>query len=33
MTTTEHTINDTLAAVLRKTRHVWRESDVVDQSN
>ena len=29
MTTTEHTINDTLAAVLRTTRHAWRDSDVV----
>jgi hypothetical protein len=29
MGTTEHTINDTLAAVLRKTRHVWQDSRVV----
>lgn len=29
MATTEHTINDTLAAVLRKTRAAWRDSDVV----
>lgn len=29
MSTTEHTINDTLAEVLRKTRHAWRVSRVV----
>ena len=29
MTTTEHTINDSLAAALRTTRHAWRDSDVV----
>ena len=29
MATTEHTINDALAAVLRKTRHAWRDSGVV----
>jgi hypothetical protein len=29
MATTEHTINDALAAALRKTRHAWRDSDVV----
>ena len=29
MGTTEHTINDALAAVLRKTRHVWRSPGVV----
>jgi len=30
MRSTEHTINDSLAAVLRKTRHAWRDSDVVE---
>ncbi len=29
MPTTEHTINDALAAALRKTRHAWQDSDVV----
>ena len=29
MATTEHTINDALAAALRKTRHAWRDSDIV----
>lgn len=29
MPTTEHTINDTLAALLRDTRRAWRTSDVV----
>jgi hypothetical protein len=29
MTTTEHTINDTLATVLRTTCHAWRDSDIV----
>lgn len=29
MVTAEHTINDSLAAVLRTTRHSWRDSDVV----
>jgi hypothetical protein len=29
MSTTEHTINDTLAEVLRKTRHAWRTTRVV----
>lgn len=29
----EHTINDALAVVLRKTRHVWRTSDVVRSEN
>jgi hypothetical protein len=29
MPTTEHTINDTLAALLRETRHSWRDSSVV----
>ncbi len=30
---TEHTINDALAAVLRKPRSEWRESDVVTSEN
>jgi hypothetical protein len=29
MPTTEHTINDALAAALRKTRHLWHDSDIV----
>ena len=33
MPTTEHTINDVLAALLRKTRHAWRDSDVVRSEN
>lgn len=33
MPTTEHTINDALAARLRDTRHAWRESDVVRSEN
>ena len=33
MPTTEHTINDELAARLRETRHAWRDSDVVRSEN
>jgi hypothetical protein len=33
MATTEHTINDTLAGILRETRSVWRASDVVSSEN
>lgn len=33
MATTEHTINDALAARLRETRHAWRSSDVVRSEN
>jgi hypothetical protein len=33
MPTTEHTINDTLAKVLRETRRIWRDSDVVSSEN
>ncbi|MBI4458346.1 hypothetical protein HY633_05265 [Candidatus Uhrbacteria bacterium] len=33
MATTEHTINDALAAVLRETRRVWRSSGVVTSEN
>jgi hypothetical protein len=29
----EHTINDAVAAVLRKTRHAWHTSDVVSSEN
>ncbi len=29
MRTTEHTINDALAAAVRTTRHAWRDSDIV----
>ena len=31
--TTEHTINDALAELLRVTRRVWRDSDVVSSEN
>lgn len=33
MATTEHTINDALAEVLRNTRHTWRDSKVVRSEN
>ena len=33
MATTEHTINDTLAGVLRQTRFAWRDSNVVCSEN
>lgn len=33
MATTEHTINDVIAAVLRETRCVWYASDVVSSEN
>ncbi len=33
MATTEHTINDTLAGVLRQTRFAWRDSNVVRSEN
>src|SRR5437016_2874027 len=33
MATTEHTINDALAALLRETRSAWRTSDVVSSEN
>ncbi|HEV7842140.1 MAG TPA: hypothetical protein VGO69_00510, partial [Pyrinomonadaceae bacterium] len=33
MATTEHTINDALAAVLRETRRAWRDSNVVSSEN
>lgn len=33
MAITEHTINDALAAVLRETRHAWRDSRVVRSEN
>jgi len=33
MATTEHTINDALAAVLRETRRAWYASDVVSSEN
>jgi hypothetical protein len=31
--TTEHTINDTLAELLRRTRRAWRDSDIVSSEN
>lgn len=33
MATTEHTVNDALAAVLRETRNAWRASNVVRSEN
>jgi len=33
MPTTEHTINDALAGVLRETRRAWRDSNVVSSEN
>ena len=33
MPTTEHTINDAVAAILRTTRHVWRHSKIVLSEN
>ena len=33
MTTTEHTINDALAAVLRTTRRAWSQPDIVSSEN
>lgn len=33
MPTMEHTINDTLAGVLRETRRAWRDSNVVTSEN
>ena len=33
MPTTEHTINDALAAVLRRTRHAWATTDVINSEN
>ena len=33
MATTEHTINDAIAAILKETRHAWSDSDVVSSEN
>jgi hypothetical protein len=33
MPTTEHTINDALAELLRGTRRAWRHSDIVSSEN
>jgi hypothetical protein len=33
MATTEHTINDALAALLRETRRLWRKGNVVSSEN
>src|SRR5438045_617180 len=33
MATTEHTINDALAAALRETRRAWRDSTIVSSEN
>jgi hypothetical protein len=33
MATTEHTINDALAALLRGTRRAWHDSDIVSSEN
>ncbi len=33
MATTEHTINDAIAAILKETRHAWKDSDAVSSEN
>jgi hypothetical protein len=33
MPTTEHTINDAIAEILRETRHTWSDSDIVRSEN
>ncbi|GIK67298.1 MAG: hypothetical protein BroJett018_50920 [Chloroflexota bacterium] len=33
MATTEHTINDAIAGLLRETRHTWRNSTIVSSEN
>jgi hypothetical protein len=33
MPTTEHTINDAIAGILKETRHAWKDSDVVSSEN
>jgi hypothetical protein len=33
MPTTEHTINDSIARVLRETRHAWKDSQIVSSEN
>ena len=33
MPTTEHTINDAIAGVLRETRRAWRDTDIVSSEN
>lgn len=33
MATTEHTINDAIAGVMRETRRAWRDSDVISSEN
>ncbi|MCX7010113.1 MAG: hypothetical protein NTY53_23225, partial [Kiritimatiellaeota bacterium] len=33
MATTEHTINDAIAEILKETRHVWKHSNVVSSEN
>lgn len=33
MPTTEHTINDAIAALLRETRRAWRTTDIVSSEN
>jgi hypothetical protein len=33
MATTEHTINDALAELLRGTRGAWRDTDIVSSEN
>ena len=33
MPTTEHTINDAIAGIIKETRHAWKDSDVVSSEN
>jgi hypothetical protein len=33
MATTEHTINDAIAELLRGTRRAWRDTDIVSSEN
>ncbi len=33
MATTEHTINDAIAGLLRETRHTWRDSTIITSEN
>jgi hypothetical protein len=33
MATTEHTINDAIAGVLRETRHIWGATDIISSEN
>src|SRR2546429_9043046 len=33
MPTTEHTINDAIAGILKQTRHAWKDTEVVSAEN